>query len=119
MTEAEFIAAYCERSGVAWSILSDRLVALPCACGYRSCEGWAMVPRDPEAIETHTRLYAPEEPDDTARIQAVIDAFSERQLAAVRQAAESVLLEFCSQPSEGLTQLEAELLANTVANRLG
>jgi hypothetical protein len=53
MTRDQFIAAYCERSGVMWNHLSQFMVALPCACGELGCNGWAMVLNDPLAIELH------------------------------------------------------------------
>lgn len=55
MTEDEFIASYCKRSGVTWEWLSLRRAALPCACGNEGCEGWAMIPNDPESIEWHSK----------------------------------------------------------------
>jgi hypothetical protein len=33
------------------------VLALPCACGDASCDGWAMVPED--LVATHMELYAP------------------------------------------------------------
>jgi hypothetical protein len=58
MTRDEFIAGYCERSGVTWDELSEYLVALQCACGDESCEGWAMVSNNELSIQTHMQLYA-------------------------------------------------------------
>ena len=60
MTQQEFISGYVERSGVSVELLMARRVALPCACGEDGCEGWAMVPNDPDSVETHNALYAPE-----------------------------------------------------------
>jgi hypothetical protein len=42
MTRDEFIAGYCERSGVTWEWLSQRRTAIPCDCGEPECEGWQM-----------------------------------------------------------------------------
>lgn len=64
MTKEEFIAGYCERSGVTWKYLSQRKVALPCECDSDLCEGWAMVSNNPASIETHMELYAPKQ-DET------------------------------------------------------
>lgn len=64
MTKDEFIDAYCQRSKVPRERLMARIVALPCACGDESCEGWAMVPNDQMAIDWHMRKYAPDEQKD-------------------------------------------------------
>lgn len=64
MTKDEFIDAYCQRSMVPRERLMARRVALPCGCGDESCDGWAMVSNDPLSVETHMRLYAPEEQED-------------------------------------------------------
>lgn len=42
----EFIADYCERSGVTWEWLSQYKKAIPCDCGDEACIGWAMVNKD-------------------------------------------------------------------------
>lgn len=57
MTKDEFISGYCKRSGLTWDWLSKHEVALPCACGEESCEGWAMVSNDGESIKAHLDLY--------------------------------------------------------------
>ena len=58
MTKQEFIDSYCLRSNVTWEKLSERRIALPCACGQEGCEGWAMVSNDTDDIRTHMYLYA-------------------------------------------------------------
>ena len=60
MTEDEFIAAYCKRSGVIWEEIRAFEVVLPCACGDASCCGWAMVSNNPLSVQTHMQLYAPD-----------------------------------------------------------
>lgn len=42
MTRNEFIAGYCERSGVTWEWLSEHMDAIPCDCGDETCLGWQM-----------------------------------------------------------------------------
>lgn len=59
MTKEEFVAQYCKRSGVTKEFIGQYKDALPCACGDESCEGWAMVGRDPGSIKVHMELYAP------------------------------------------------------------
>ena len=59
MTREEFIAGYCERSGVTWEWLSTSRNARPCNCREEGCDGWAMVSNDPEMIAVHDRLYNP------------------------------------------------------------
>lgn len=59
MTKEDFIAGYCERSGVTWNELSQFEVALPCACGEDGCNGWAMVSNNPLSIKAHMDLRAP------------------------------------------------------------
>lgn len=53
MTRQEFIDRYCARSGVQWDWLSRHRVALPCACGDDTCEGWVMVRNDTQSILAH------------------------------------------------------------------
>ena len=60
LTKEGFIERYCSLNGLEWAELSRHKVALPCACDYEKCEGWAMVPNDPLDIETHNTFYAPE-----------------------------------------------------------
>jgi hypothetical protein len=60
MTKDEFIAGYCERSHVEWQELQRSQVALPCACGDKSCCGWAMVSNNRLSVQTHMQLYAPD-----------------------------------------------------------
>ena len=43
MTKEEFIAGYCERSGVTWEELSQWAMVLPCGCEEDGCRGWVMV----------------------------------------------------------------------------
>lgn len=59
MTKEEFIAGYCERSGLTWEYLSRHKVALPCACGEDGCDGWAMISNNEDSIKTHMELYFP------------------------------------------------------------
>ena len=44
ISKEEFITAYCKRSKVAWKWLSEYRHVVPCDCGEKGCEGWAMVP---------------------------------------------------------------------------
>ena len=50
MTREEFIAAYCERSGVSWDFLASWRKAVPCDCGSDLCEGWALIPLEFETV---------------------------------------------------------------------
>ncbi len=59
MTKEEFITDYCERSNFPWEKLSKYKVALPCECDYSECQGWAMVPSNPESIADHELFYSP------------------------------------------------------------
>lgn len=63
MTKEEFIAGYCERSGVKWEEISVMQVALPCDCGDEGCNGWAMVSNNQSSILAHMELYAPRDCD--------------------------------------------------------
>lgn len=60
MTKDEFIASYCERSGITRERFDRTDVALPCACQYEDCEGWAAVSNNALSIKNHTELYSPE-----------------------------------------------------------
>ena len=51
MTREEFIAGYCARSGIAWEVLAERRIAVPCECGAEQCLGWCMVPKDFDAFD--------------------------------------------------------------------
>jgi len=74
MTKDEFIDHYLKnvspgfgrprfsRTANGIETAGDRRVAMPCACGETGCDGWAMVPDDPEQIEMHNRLYGPSPP---------------------------------------------------------
>ena len=66
MTRDEFIDGYMKRSGLSSASRTEdgfqiegtqRRYALPCACGYETCEGWAMV--GAESAADHMALYAP------------------------------------------------------------
>ena len=46
VTRDEFIAGYCERSGLTWEWLQKYKAAVVCSCGEAVCHGWAMVPKD-------------------------------------------------------------------------
>lgn len=61
MTKDEFIAMYCGNSGMEWDRLNKYRVALPCHCDYDECNGWAMIPRNLEAIEDHMKFYMTKE----------------------------------------------------------
>ncbi len=70
MTRDEFIDGYIartaengmrlERTDDGYRSGSHRRVALPCRCGDKNCDGWAMIPADDESIADHMRMYAPE-----------------------------------------------------------
>jgi hypothetical protein len=49
MTREEFIRQYCARSGITWNLLRLRRIAVPCVCGRRTCQGWAMLPKASDA----------------------------------------------------------------------
>lgn len=59
MTKDEFIAVYCARSEMTRDEFVADLVALPCACGYEGCEGWAAVLNEPDIVRNHNRVYGP------------------------------------------------------------
>ena len=80
MTRDEFIAGYCERSGVTWEWLSQRYAALPCACGEKGCDGWAMVGHP--MIEHHMQFYAPQSDADDPLVQHVLN--NPRPIAEIR-----------------------------------
>lgn len=64
MTKDQFIDGYCERSGIAREWFDAQLVALPCACDYEGCQGWATIRNDPDQIRHHMEFFAPPAADD-------------------------------------------------------
>jgi hypothetical protein len=67
MKRADFVRAYANRSGLSdnWAFIgcvdAEKgwvLVALPCACGDETCEGWAML--SAEHVTHHLQFNAPE-----------------------------------------------------------
>lgn len=62
VTKDEFIESYCKNSRMSVEAFNKYYVALPCACGYAECFGWAKVSNDPEMIEDHMRFFAPNGP---------------------------------------------------------
>lgn len=66
MTRKEFVTAYAQRSGLSderaciglVKVGDHRMIALPCACGEESCEGWAML--GIEAVLHHLFFNAPD-----------------------------------------------------------
>ena len=59
VTRREFIDAYCERSGLTREQLEEmNLYALPCACDFEGCDGWAIVRVN--TIEDHFSYYGPD-----------------------------------------------------------
>lgn len=93
MTKDEFIDVYLSRSELTLYRTSDgfeidglRSVALPCACGEDSCEGWAMIPDNSWNIRNHLFFRGPDEGrpespmgDDEAKdLKAAIAADSEK-----------------------------------------
>lgn len=66
MKRAEFIEAYAGSSGLRADFADIGLldaggrtmVALPCACGEKDCEGWAMLSAD--SVLDHLQFRAPE-----------------------------------------------------------
>ena len=84
ITRSEFIRAYARESGLpepqfsAMGVLDvdgHALLALPCACGDKTCQGWALL--SAEQIITHLTFHAP----DALRIayrMAVQEAGGER-----------------------------------------
>lgn len=59
ITKEQFEKAYCERSNITLTYYHSHFVALPCACDYEQCEGWASVTNDADMIAAHMRFYAP------------------------------------------------------------
>lgn len=57
ITKEEFITGYCERSEITRKLYDEWFAALPCACDYAGCTGWATVSRG--GIKDHMALYAP------------------------------------------------------------
>lgn len=72
MTKDEFIDGYVARTNEChhkpaavrtaegFQMGSYRYRAMRCACGDRSCDGWAMVKDSPEAIALQDMLYSPD-----------------------------------------------------------
>ena len=52
ITAQEFVSGYAERTGITPQELVERFghrrEVRPCSCGEYGCEGWGMVPIDPE-----------------------------------------------------------------------
>jgi hypothetical protein len=52
ITAEEFVSGYAERTGVTPQELAEQMGhrrwVRPCNCGEYGCEGWGMVPIDPE-----------------------------------------------------------------------
>ena len=74
MTRTQFIRAWAERSGFSheWAELgfveiggSEKRFALPCGCGEKECEGWAMV--SAESALDHLFFRAPDSLIDAYR----------------------------------------------------
>lgn len=80
MKRDEFVRAFAQRSGLSdeWADIGvidvggRSIIALPCACGHDSCEGWAMV--GSEGVLHHLQFDAPE-----ALRDAYMRAVSERE----------------------------------------
>lgn len=60
MSKDEFIAGYCERSGITREDFDATEIALQCACGMSLCHGWSAVTNHPIPIRNHMELYAPQ-----------------------------------------------------------
>lgn len=66
MTREEFIKEYAAASGISADFATlgfieqggHYLLAMPCGCDDRLCKGWGMV--NPDSLDTHLRLYAPD-----------------------------------------------------------
>lgn len=61
MTKAQFIDRYVAASDISREEFDEWFVALPCACGDETCEGWAAVSNDPFHIKMHAQMYMPAE----------------------------------------------------------
>ena len=59
MTREEFIEGYCKRLNRTPEKVLERRVALPCVCGTKECEGWAMIPNNADSVNSHNLFYAP------------------------------------------------------------
>lgn len=59
MDKQEFIKGYAKRSNITAEKLLTYYVCLPCECGEKSCNGFAMVRNNPDSIQTHMELYGP------------------------------------------------------------
>ena len=65
MTKDEFIDGYvgrtdsAERTPNGMRIENHYRIALPCTCGDKLCDGWAMISDDPMMIADHMQFYAP------------------------------------------------------------
>jgi hypothetical protein len=71
----QFIAGYCERSGVTWEELSKTQIAERCDCGEEGCAGWAMVSK--RATVSHASASIG---DDTEFINVIDDVLLDTDL---------------------------------------
>ena len=60
MTKSEFIKAFCAHSRLTRTQFHGHMVALPCACDYEGCSGWAAVYNDAKRIKHHNTHFAPD-----------------------------------------------------------
>lgn len=61
MTRDDFLKQYTARSGWSEDSLLKHFEPLECQCGDKTCEGWAMVSKDPWSVKAHNELYAPKD----------------------------------------------------------
>ena len=59
MIKEEFENNYAINSGLTLERYRELFVALPCACSYEGCQGWATVSNNEMSIKLHMELYAP------------------------------------------------------------
>ena len=58
LTKQRFEQNYCLRSSITLDFYKEHFVTLPCACKADTCEGWAAVSNNPQALKSHLGLYA-------------------------------------------------------------
>lgn len=67
LSKKDFIKGYCEQSKITRELFNAYLVALPCACGDKTCQGWAAVVNKPDSIRWHQEFDAPKENNDSKK----------------------------------------------------
>ena len=57
MAQTEYVEMYCWGAKLTLSEFDRQWIAMECDCGDIKCRGWAIVPNNPAARQTHRRLY--------------------------------------------------------------